>query len=347
MPTHKGISLSLIVDGEELPEVGIEVLNSKTITSIIPGDEGVEFAYEYVNNSETDILIDPMFDGHKTGEVVHCAAGAQGHDVGPGTSATTVRAFRFRRVSTSSDVDSDDGLSSSLGALGVLEFRIIRVKVNSFHEDIPLEDRTRQIEASLGGTIDMDEDHPWLPPPEHWENIDTDEDPYVIFRFQYKPRAQLRSSLLMYYNAHESAAVQSLRSLSPQPARRVRRGKQPQRSPHRANLSQRPFLTDDLSSSGSSLAFLGSEYHPSDSDADDDRMSHNRKGTVSSRSRTSSSTTHVQFEATQPRLQHHSVSESGSETGRLLRLATAQAECLQAIMNNLKDTLERLQGSRA
>ncbi|KZT00179.1 uncharacterized protein LAESUDRAFT_732506 [Laetiporus sulphureus 93-53] len=66
----------------------------------IPGDEGVEFCYEYQNRSNQDIIIQATFDGCKSEEVVHCAAGKDGYDAGPCTSAETMRAYRFRNVTT-------------------------------------------------------------------------------------------------------------------------------------------------------------------------------------------------------------------------------------------------------
>ncbi|PCH37523.1 hypothetical protein WOLCODRAFT_167561 [Wolfiporia cocos MD-104 SS10] len=184
MPTHRGITITIVADETELEEHNFTVHGGRVATVYITGEAEQTFLYEYTNDLDNAVMIYPKFDGHEI-ESVYCAAGKQGYDQGLCISPTDLRPFKFSDRQLQFGNDSSQSLRA-----GVLEFRVCRVKNERFPSRVPHINDTRGREKVLADVVDISEDHPWESPPIAWDDIDTVENPLVIFIFLYQSRSQ-------------------------------------------------------------------------------------------------------------------------------------------------------------
>ncbi|KAI0922851.1 hypothetical protein AcV5_009722 [Taiwanofungus camphoratus] len=202
MPTYRGLEVSIVSEGVDLEEYNVRVHGGKIVTAHIESEAGKEFVYEYCNSLQTTIAIETTIDGSRIPSIIHCQPGMTGYDVGHCITRHEVRPYKFAEIAVTSDQPNEDGASS----IGVIELRMFRVKNVTFASDLeesesetefePIDGHTpgdsrRRHHIALGKSRDVLDDHPWERPIKECDYLDKRDNPFVIFRFLYRPREML------------------------------------------------------------------------------------------------------------------------------------------------------------
>ncbi|KAI0943438.1 hypothetical protein AcW1_002597 [Taiwanofungus camphoratus] len=208
MPTYRGLEVSIVSEGVDLEEYNVRVHGGKIVTAHIESEAGKEFVYEYCNSLQTTIAIETTIDGSRIPSIIHCQPGMTGYDVGHCITRHEVRPYKFAEIAVTSDQPNEDGASS----IGVIELRMFRVKNVTFASDLeesesetefePIDGHTpgdsrRRHHIALGKSRDVLDDHPWERPIKECDYLDKRDNPFVIFRFLYRPRG-MRNPLVFH-----------------------------------------------------------------------------------------------------------------------------------------------------
>ncbi|KZV70881.1 hypothetical protein PENSPDRAFT_431701 [Peniophora sp. CONT] len=203
---HRGYSVQIEVDGEELSQYQVERTDERTITCWIPSENGKEFSVR------TETVL-PHVHQYKCVHVFADGRKLQGfgsndeadeHVRYRKTSAHTRQPFVFSEVTFELDDEGDGGASSLSEDIGVIEVRCWPARAGkatesghvAVNQTSPEDHGIKLSEKSK--LIGANHVRPGATQTYHWKSnrhsyFTTGKEPYAIFRFKHRPKELLQA----------------------------------------------------------------------------------------------------------------------------------------------------------
>ncbi|GBE80163.1 hypothetical protein BKA93DRAFT_116842 [Sparassis latifolia] len=199
MLEHRGFSVRLACEGQDLEEFSVNVDDERTISCYVPSEAGKTFSIVVKSNFDALVVFDCYADGEfARGSLLY--PHTQGIVKGPYVDKTTVKPFQFIPLTVTDDEMVANPRDPALRNLGTIEVRFSRVKEGKYYRPSkgtklsnlqPVHERCKKAgthRVSYGDGVKSEKIRYNEP---IW--IDSRDQPYVTFRFRYRPRELLRA----------------------------------------------------------------------------------------------------------------------------------------------------------